>query len=265
MRNVFLALVLANLVFAAWTLWYAAPPLASTPREQGLPIRLVGEVASGLEADAGADESVGIKGNAGGGEDVADTLASAAAESPSGLDADEADSPGPSVPEASVAAASLANASNVERCVSLGPFPTEERANAAAAALDAAGFAFSSRSAEGEIWIGFWVHIDAIPTREEANAMLAQLRENGVPDAYLIPGEEDGDIISLGVFNDMTRAGRLEAQVRRIGLVPVIVERSRPGIVHWLDVTVPAGRQLDPAALGIRMDRIELSRCPSDA
>src|SRR5690606_7702768 len=137
------------------------------------------------------------------------------------------------------------------------------RAEAASAALESAGFASASRSGDGEIWVGFWVHIDAIPTRDEANAMLARLRDNGLPDAYLIPGEEDGDIISLGVFNDMTRAGRLERQVRDIGLVPLIVERSRPGLVHWLDVSVPAGRELDLAALGIGDARIEQVPCPS--
>lgn len=267
MRNAFFALVLANLAFAAWTIWYSAPPTPSTPRETGMPIRLVGEA----EADVRLGENVGADESAGSDENVAATRALAATHS-SEPDTSE---PGTSDPDARVAArdepdvraaaASEPDARDAaERCVSIGPFPTEARVEAAAAALGAAGYAFSSRSAEGEIWVGFWVHINAIPTRAEANAMLAELRENGLPDAYLIPGEEDGDIISLGVFNDMTRAGRLEQQVRRIGLEPVIAERSRPGTVHWLDVTVPAGRELDLGTLGIRLDRIEQSRCPSD-
>src|SRR5690606_33560948 len=46
MRNLFFGLVLVNLAFAAWTAWYAEPaPAGSTPRETGLPIRLVGEAA----------------------------------------------------------------------------------------------------------------------------------------------------------------------------------------------------------------------------
>jgi len=253
MRNLFFALVLANLAFAAWTMWYAAPsPASSTPRETGMTIRLVGEADAGSaegaappSAIAAADPRVADVSE----RDTTEPDASAAdarGADPGGTDARYVDTP---------------NAS--DRCVTIGPFPTEAGAEAAAAALDAAGFAPSSRSTEGEIWVGFWVHIAAIPTRAAANEMLAQLRENGLPDAYLIPGEEDGDIISLGVFNDMTRAGRLEQQVRRIGLEPVIAERSRPGIVRWLDVTVPAGRELDLGALGIRLDRIQQLRCPS--
>ncbi|HEX6994402.1 MAG TPA: SPOR domain-containing protein [Gammaproteobacteria bacterium] len=309
MRNVFFALVLANLAFAAWAIWYDAPsPKPSTPRASGLPIRLVGEIEAGVEdkvedkvaskEDEGAEANAGFGENAGSGETGSATPAtSAPPASERGTNPPGANPPGPNDPGAndrgssgptssservasaadtSGAAARAANASNVDaraadasdasdRCVSIGPFPTDARAEAAAAALAAAGYTSSSRSAEGEIWVGFWVHINAIPTRDEANAMLARLHENGLPDAYLIPGEEDGDIISLGVFNDMTRAGRLEQQVRRIGLVPVIAERSRPGIVRWLDVAVPAGRELDLDALGIRQDRIGQSPCPNDA
>lgn len=265
MRNLFFGLVLVNLAFAAWTAWYAEPPPAgSTPREAGLPIRLVGEAApdSGeadaapvaLVADGAAAAASGIA--SGGPSGLAGALL------PGDADAGEPDADAVIVvePEASPAPAVAGTAA--DRCISVGPFPAAERADAASAALDSAGFAHALRSGDGEIWVGFWVHIDAIPTRDEASAMLARLRENGLEDAYLIPGEEDGDIISLGVFNDMTRAGRLEEQVRDIGLVPLIVERTRTGLVHWLDVTVPGGRDLDLAALGIRQARIEQVPCP---
>jgi len=298
MRNLFFGLVLVNLAFAAWTAWYAEPPPAgSTPREAGLPIRLVGEAAP----DSGEADAAPVALVADGAAAAASGIASgglsglAGALLPGDADAGEPDADAVIVvePEASPAPAVAAAAANVgsatavpesdagaslaaadppapaggagtaaDRCISVGPFPAAERADAASAALDSAGFAHALRSGDGEIWVGFWVHIDAIPTRDEASAMLARLRENGLEDAYLIPGEEDGDIISLGVFNDMTRAGRLEEQVRDIGLVPLIVERTRTGLVHWLDVTVPGGRDLDLAALGIRQARIEQVPCP---
>jgi len=261
MRNLCLALVLANLAFAAWTAWHAEPPPpATSARATGLPIRLVGEAEGGDDGAPAATGSTAAVEDAGGAaerDDAADTDGSALVVVPS-VDGDAAFAAADAGGSPSVAAAA-------DRCVSVGPFAEAARAEAAAAALESAGYAPAQRTAEGEIWVGFWVHIAAIPSRAEANDMLARLRDNGLPDAYLIPGEEDGDIISLGVFNDMTRAGRLEEQVRRIGLVPVTVERSRQGVVQWLDVSVPAeaGRTLDLGALGIRQERIEQRPCPA--
>lgn len=268
MRNLFLALVLVNLAYAAWTAWFAEPaPPASTPSATGLPIRLVGEVAalpSGPDAVPLARAETPSRS---GRETRDEPETTARAASPSGMAEPAEASESTPQPLTVIAPPELSSpdlpelSSSGERCISIGPFADETVAGTASAALSFAGYAPAQRSADGEIWVGFWVHIAAIPSREEANTMLALLRENGLPDAYLIPGEEDGDIISLGVFNNMARAGRLDAQVREIGLVPVIAERSRPAVVQWLDVAVPAGRALDLDALGIRRDRLEQRPC----
>jgi hypothetical protein len=290
-RHLFFALVLVNLAFAAWTAWYAEPaPTAASPRETGLPIRLVGEglpegngagrvVASrrsgstaesfepersGSELEGSGQESE-LAGSDPGRTDRGRTDRSGA--EPAGtplagaLSSAARSQAEPSATVPSGNATDTGESSAGERCVSIGPFEAVADAEAAAVTLQAAGFAPAQRSAEGELWVGFWVHLEAIPSREEANTMLAQLRDNGVPDAYLIPGEEDGDIISLGVFNTMIRAGRLDEQVRRIGLVPTILERSRPGTVHWLDISVAGGRDVDLAALGIGQARVGQRPC----
>jgi hypothetical protein len=262
MRNLFLALVLLNLAYAAWTAWFAEPARpASTPSATGLPILLVSEAGTAEDAHPAVPAvraqtpSIAAAETTDGASDAEPTargaLLAAAAPEPQIAVAP------PALPARALAAAS----SSGERCISIGPFADGTASEAASAALSTAGYAPVERSADGEIWVGFWVHIAAIPSRAEANAMLGLLRENGLPDAYLIPGEEDGDIISLGVFNNMTRAGRLDTQVREIGLVPTIVERSRQAVVRWLDVAVPAGRELDLEALGIRQNRLEQRAC----
>ncbi len=231
MRNLFFALVLANLGFGAWSAWYAAEPTTAAQPPAGAPIRLVSEVeperaeaddpgaADGLEASAGPAE------------------------------ADE-----PERPDAAVAAS---------RCVSVGPFPDLADAAAASSRLRAAGFEPSQRVADGEIWVGYWVHLEGIPTRDEAGRILETLRGNGIGEAYLIPGEEDGHIISLGVFNDIGRAGRLREQVRRLDLEPAIVDRSRRGTVHWIDVELPPERDLAIEILQVpnRITRLEQRPC----
>src|SRR5690606_807363 len=209
MRNLFFALLLANLGFGAWSAWYAPEPhTRSAAATSGTPIRLVSEVAA---------ESAEAEGNA-----TSDEAATAAA------------------PDES-AARSIASS----RCVSVGPFPELADAAAAAARLRAAGLEPSQRDPEGDIWVGYWVRLDSIPSRTEANEILAKLRENGIREAYLIPDDDAGHIISLGVFADVARAGRLREQVRGLGFEPNVVDRSRRGTAHWIDVEVPSGRDLD--------------------
>jgi len=234
MRNLFFALVLANLGFGAWSAWYAAEPRSTAAEpESGAPIRLVSEVTP---EPADADEPAAPDEHA-------------ALDEPA--DADEPDRPSD---DGSIAAS---------RCVSVGPFPDLSDAAAASSRLRSAGFEPSQRVADGEIWVGYWVHIDAIPSRDEASRILATLRENGIDEAYLIPGDEDGHIISLGVFNDVGRAGRLRERVRGLDLEPTIVDRSRRGTVHWLDVELPAGQDLDFGMLQAprRITRLEQRPC----
>ena len=66
-----------------------------------------------------------------------------------------------------------------QRCTSVGPFRELAQAATAAANLRAAGYQPMQRVAEGDIWIGYWVYIAAIPTEQEANEILAKVRDRG--------------------------------------------------------------------------------------
>src|SRR5690606_38178423 len=104
---------------------------------------------------------------------------------------------------------------NQRRCVSVGPFQDAAAVTAAMETLRTAGHLPSPRDTEGAAVIDYWVHLAEIPSRAEANEILARLHESGVDEAYLIPGEEDGDVISLGVFRQTSRAERLQDEVRQ--------------------------------------------------
>jgi hypothetical protein len=145
----------------------------------------------------------------------------------------------------------------------VGPFRESAEAASASAKLVTAGYAPVQRIVEADIAVGYWVYIERIATRDEATAMLRTLRDNGVADAYVIPGEQDGDLISLGVFSDVARAGRLRDQVRQIGYEPVVVDRSNRASVYWLDVLLGRGQRLDFDALQApgRITRLEQRDC----
>ncbi len=140
-------------------------------------------------------------------------------------------------------------------CVSIGPFPNRIDVSDAAAAITAAGFATSQRVAEGDVWLGYWVYLDAIPTQNEAADIVDRLAEEGITEAYVIADGDNGNIVSLGVFSQRARSQQRFADVEAMGFAPVIASRSQPGDVFWLDVTAPGGRDFDVAELPeIRID-----------
>jgi hypothetical protein len=114
--------------------------------------------------------------------------------------------------------------------------------------------------------VGYWVYLDAIPSREEANRILTVLHDNGVAEAYGIQGD-DGRLISLGVFTEIARAGRLRDQVRALGFEPKVVDRTRREDVYYIDLKLVPGRQVDYEALQTpgRITRLEQRPCPGAA
>jgi SPOR domain len=230
MRNLFLLLVLVNLGFAAWHSWFATP--AAAPEQRAASTSSVPSLT--LVSEAAPQPAAGSK---------------PAADEPA------ADEPAASAPEPAAEPAPA-------RCISVGPFREISQAATAAASLRAAGYEPSQRVAEGDIWVGYWVYIAGIPTREEANEKLALLQANDISDSYVTPGDA-GYLISLGVFSEIARAARRRGEVRALGLEPSVADRTRRGTVYWVDVSLAAGQTLDLEALQTpgRITRLEQRSC----
>jgi cell division septation protein DedD len=257
MRNLFLALVLANLGFAAWSAWFAPVQRSGRPADDGLPkLTLVSEVPADLRSTGGVVDQA------------------AAPEPPAAL-------PPPSVAPPDIAAASddsVAAATPSEqpltaiaqdlgsvatRCTSVGPFRELSQAATAAAALRAAGYQPLQRVAEGDIWVGYWVYVPAIATEREANEILAKVRGEGITDSYVIPNSDSGNLVSLGVFSEISGVSRRREQVRALGFEPQVVDRTRRATVYWIDVALGAGQSLDFDSLQTpgRIVRLEQRDC----
>ena len=143
------------------------------------------------------------------------------------------------------------------RCVSLGPFRDLPEAANVGARIKDSGLVPKQRVAEGDIWVGYWVHIDDLETRAEADGILTTLRQGGVADSYIV-NDEGQYGISLGVFSEIKRAGTRREQVRKLGFEPVVTDRSRRGTVYWVDLTLAEDDELDlgePAARAHRKTR----------
>lgn len=257
MRNVFLGLVLANLAFAAWSAWFAPADVVGRPTDEGLPaLTLVSEVPDDLRSSG-----VVVEQEAAGERDPAEpaVVVTPPAVAPPAVASAEPDAA--AAPDSAAAEPSAAEAA--ARCTSVGPFRELSQAAGATATLRAAGYQPVQRVGEGDVWIGYWVYIPAIATEQEANEILAKVRAEGIADSYVIPNSDSGNLVSLGVFSEISGISRRRDQVRALGFEPQVVDRTRRATVYWVDVTLAAGQVLDFDALQPpgRIIRLEQRAC----
>lgn len=259
MRQLFFVLVLVNLGFAAWSAWFAPLTRVGHQTDEGLPsITLLSEVPADLRSSGAVAEPVA------GAADAVETPAT------QGPERDAATVPA----QEAVAVTAVLNAepqtgdlAGAAACTSVGPFRELSQAANAASALRASGYEPTQRVAEGDIWIGYWVYIQAIPTEQEANAILAKVREQGIDDSYVIPNSDTGNLVSLGVFSEISGVSRRRDEVRALGLEPQVVDRTRRATVYWVDVSLRPDQALDFDALQPpgRIIRLEQRPCEQPA
>lgn len=267
MRNLFLALLLANLAFAAWHAWFAAPPASTRVADAALPsLTLVSELPEGLRSAGAVSEADAPLGVAAPTALAPDSAAPSALETASPAAVAVPDEPSSPVAATPAEVAPPVSAENTAaRCTSVGPFRELSQAATAAANLRAAGYQPIQRVAEGDIWIGYWVYIEAIPTVDEANAVLAKVRAQGITDSYVIPNSDSGNLVSLGVFSEISGVSRRRDEVRALGFEPQVVDRTRRATVYWIDVQLAEGQSLDFDSLQSpgRIVRLEQRSCES--
>ncbi len=268
MRNLFLVLVLANLGVAAWHTWVAPlTPVLHAPDSTLQRITLVSEVpvdlrTAGSVNDAQLKPAAAEPAPAGEAPRAPPKAAAAAPATP----------PAPVVvtppPKETVAAAEPAGGDGAAGgCTTIGPFRELSQAATAAATLRTAGFEPEQRVAEGDIWIGYWVFIQAIPTKIEAEEILKKVRDSGIADSYVIPNTDTGSLVSLGVFNEISGVSRIREKARALGFEPQVVDRTRRATVYWVEVTLHADQAIDFESLQPpgRIMRLEQRPCGSVA
>lgn len=154
-------------------------------------------------------------------------------------------------------------------CLSLGPFLDLSEAARASTSLRASGLEPRQRATVGAVWTGWWVALEGLGSQQEAEPIVERLRQFGVGDAYIVPDEGDGIIVSLGLFTEQQRALRRADDVRALGYEPALSERQRDGTVYWIDVNVGSAQQVpDPADFEGsegRIVRLELQACDAEA
>lgn len=121
------------------------------------------------------------------------------------------------------------------QCMKIGPFVDDEHANDLGFQLAAGGYTVSQTSQEGQAWVGHWVQIEDLGSREYAARLLRQLTNAGLTDAYIVESDETRKI-SLGVFREQDRAERVAGEALKLGIEATISDRYRPATEYWLEV-----------------------------
>lgn len=159
----------------------------------------------------------------------------------------------------------VASAQNAD-CTTVGPFMDLANAAQAQAALQSAGFQPRQRMEEGELWVGYWVSVQNLPSRDAAEEAVRVLTERGITDVYIMPGSDPSIVLSLGVFSDYQRAQRRANEIRTLGFEPQIDDRKRTGSAYWIDVDLTEpGQKIDMAMFQTapgKINRLELRGCP---
>jgi hypothetical protein len=127
-------------------------------------------------------------------------------------------------------------------CVTIGPFKTNAEADGALADYAGEGMRASVRTTQGQVFVGHWVQIRNIPDQAAGNLMIEKLRAGGLGDAYMVPTDEEGLKISLGLFGELSRAERVELQAKSLDLPADITPRTRDATVFYVDIGLPPGR-----------------------
>ena len=93
------------------------------------------------------------------------------------------------------------------------------------------------------------------------------MRAEGITDSYVIPNSDSGNLVSLGVFSEISGVSRRRDQVRALGFEPKVVDRTRRATVYWVDVMLAAGQTLDFDSLqpSGRIIRLEQRECAESA
>lgn len=237
MRNLVLLLALANVIFFAWNQWLAEPPSEGATRFRASDLGPTLELTPEPSPDAG-----------GPGEPI---LPPADAAPDTDFPADEPLAQTPDeTPEQPTAAAPA------PVCVSVGPFEALDTGEDVLARVRDLGGEADLRTLTEDVFLGHWVQIRNIPSREEANRQVVALQEAGFDDAYPMP-EDDGErTISLGLFSDADRAERLQQQAAELELDAEVVPQTREATVYWVDVRLDADQDADVFADALDVDQL---------
>lgn len=146
-------------------------------------------------------------------------------------------------------------------CRQLGPFEQKQDALNLAAGL--AAYRLTSKiSSDSEVTIlGYWALIPALPTREEADAMVKKLKDKGIKDVRRFVTGEMINSISLGLFSSEVNAKRRVRSIQKQGFYAVVKSKQEEKQVYWLQFIKPVSLELPLETTKENFPELRLKSC----
>lgn len=126
-------------------------------------------------------------------------------------------------------------------CYTIGPYLSQGVADAVLTKVRHYGLAVSLRSLRTVETLNYLVYIPPFPSRAEAQAVVQDMQSFDVKNPLVIDAGPYENAISLGFFDDLTKAKRHAEYIRYLGYDARYTEQKAPREVQWLDYDEPFG------------------------
>lgn len=148
-------------------------------------------------------------------------------------------------------------------CYTVGPYNSERAAQLVAGKVRGFGLAVQIRKMQSMETLNFFVYIPPLPEYAQAEKTAQDIVKHDVQDVYIINEGPYQNAISLGFFNNLTKAKRHAEYIRYLGYDAQYTEQQAPREVFWVDYDEPFGSNAPVLAWSAAVDATsEVQRIP---
>ncbi len=123
-------------------------------------------------------------------------------------------------------------------CYTYGPIPDSNESELMSSWLDNRAIKYTERLTTEDGKQLFWVYLAPQKSRQDAEAAMRDLKQQGVNDLRLINTGDLLNAVSLGVFSSQASVNRRLNEIKAKGYQPVVVPYSNGKQIRWFDVMI---------------------------
>ncbi|MGD2120012.1 MAG: hypothetical protein PVG66_16775 [Chromatiales bacterium] len=146
-------------------------------------------------------------------------------------------------------------------CRQLGPFLERGQAIKVAGGLAAYRIAAKIKKSTSAKVVGYWAILPAPATREEANALVDELRDKGFRDVRRFLTGDMENSISLGLFSTEINAQKRTRVFEQQGYIPIVKAKKDEKLLFWLEFEQSSGFQLPMQQIHETYPDVKIKAC----
>jgi len=128
-------------------------------------------------------------------------------------------------------------------CYTLGPFGSSRTSQLIAKNIRSFGLGITIRKQKTMQTLNFLVYLQAFPSREKAEKVIAEIRKHEIKNYKIIESGPYKNAIALGSFNDLDKARRHAEYIRFLGYDAKYTVQKKQKEVFWVEYDEPVSTQ----------------------